>query len=399
MMKLEKSVKDIENIGNMLNHDLSFISSSNNLTEASKRSVSKGWGKYGKVIGKGKRLRMKRGKLEYHPPFIKYGSLLLLIVQMVGLVLLLRYSRIPNDSNDLYLASTAVLLMEIMKLVICNSVIFMQVGSSPYLYVAELKKHIVNTPREVLKLSVPSLLYTVQNNLLYLALTNLDASTYQVCYQLKILTTAIFSMIMMKRKFSIKKWLALLMLAAGVSIIQISGSGDYSMEEHHRYNLNNRLVGLVSVIFASCTSGFSGIYFEKVIKGSVSSLWIRNIQMGLPSIIFAFITVLLKDLETVQKKGFFGGYTFIVWIVVIVQASGGLIVALVVKYADSVLKVFASSISIVVSCVISILFLDFHPNFWFVCGTFLVVTSTVLYSKPEMKAQKGLKRQNLSLMV
>jgi len=325
--------------------------------------------------------------------------LLLLIVQMVGLVLLLRYSRIPNDSNDLYLASTAVLLMEIMKLVICNSVIFMQVGSSPYLYVAELKKHIVNTPREVLKLSVPSLLYTVQNNLLYLALTNLDASTYQVCYQLKILTTAIFSMIMMKRKFSIKKWLALLMLAAGVSIIQISGSGDYSMEEHHRYNLNNRLVGLVSVIFASCTSGFSGIYFEKVIKGSVSSLWIRNIQMGLPSIIFAFITVLLKDLETVQKKGFFGGYTFIVWIVVIVQASGGLIVALVVKYADSVLKVFASSISIVVSCVISILFLDFHPNFWFVCGAFLVVTSTVLYSKPEMKAQKGLKRQNLSLMV
>ena len=33
---------------------------------------------------------------------------------------------------------------------------------------------------EVLKLSVPSFLYTVQNNLLYFALKHLDAAPYQV---------------------------------------------------------------------------------------------------------------------------------------------------------------------------------------------------------------------------
>merc|ERR1712043_50918 len=98
---------------------------------------------------------------------------------------------------------------------------------------------------------------------------------------------------------------------------------------------------------------------------------------GLPSIIFAFVTFVLKDLEKVHTKGFFGGYTLTVWFVVIIQAGGGLIVATVVKYADSVLKVFASSISIVISCVISFLFLDFHPNLWFVFGAFLVVASSV----------------------
>ena len=45
--------------------------------------------------------------------FIKYGSLLLLVGQMVGLVLLMRYTRTHTDGGDLYLASTAVFMMEV----------------------------------------------------------------------------------------------------------------------------------------------------------------------------------------------------------------------------------------------------------------------------------------------
>lgn len=39
---------------------------------------------------------------------------------------------------------------------------------------------IIYKPKETAKLIVPSGLYAVQNNLLYLALSNLDAATYQV---------------------------------------------------------------------------------------------------------------------------------------------------------------------------------------------------------------------------
>ena len=328
--------------------------------------------------------------------FIKYGALLLLVAQMVGLVLLMRYSRTIHDPDQpLYLASTAVFVMEFMKLVICLLVIAVQSNGA---LLRELQIHVIQSPIEIVKLTVPSLLYTIQNNLLYLALTNLDSATYQVCYQLKILTTALFSALLLpQRKFSGQKWAALIILTVGVAIVQISGSGDQhtnpdSNSTADSQQQHNRIVGLVAVLCAACTSGFSGVYFEKILKGSRTSLWIRNVQMGLPSIVIAYVTVYFKDAAAVQSQGFLQGYTAIVWTVVTVQAVGGLIVATVVKYADNVLKVFATSFSIVVSCIISAFLFDFHPTWMFLCGASLVVTATAMYSSPDAPARKTRKK-------
>jgi solute carrier family 35 (UDP-sugar transporter), member A1/2/3 len=348
-------------------------------------------------IRKSRMLRSKTAVTE-HPSataiLIKYAALFLLVAQMVGLVLLMRYSRTVHDPNQpLYLASTAVFIMEVMKFVMCLLVIAYQSGRSVF---SDLWTHTVGSPMEVLKLCVPSLLYTIQNNLLYLALTNLDAATYQVCYQLKILTTALFSVVLLGRKFSPIKWMSLLILTAGVAVVELSGSADQHTSTNHpndelatsEANRHNRWVGLLAVLFAACTSGFSGVYFEKILKGSTTSLWIRNVQMGIPSILIAYITVYIKDGAAIRTNGgMLQGYNRLVWIVVIVQAVGGLIVATVVKYADNVLKVFATSFSIVVSCIFSAFLFDFHPTMAFVVGASLVVTATVMYSTPETKVR------------
>lgn len=173
------------------------------------------------------------------------------------------------------------------------------------------------------------------------------------------------------------------MLTIGVTIVQSSGSADGTIKSHAiDLQKQNRFLGLGAVLCAACTSGFSGVYFEKILKGAQTSLWIRNIQMGLPSIVISFATVYLKDYKTVASSGFFTGYNFWVWTVVIVQAAGGLIVALVVKYADNVLKVFATSFSIIFSCLVSAMLFDFRPNLSFSIGATLVMVSTVLYARP-----------------
>ena len=47
-------------------------------------------------------------------------------------------------------------------------------------------QEVICQPSEIFKLAVPSLLYTIQNNLLYFALTHLDAATFQVGYQVSL---------------------------------------------------------------------------------------------------------------------------------------------------------------------------------------------------------------------
>jgi hypothetical protein len=51
------------------------------------------------------------------------------------------------------------------------------------------------------------------------------------------------------------------------------------------------------------------------------------------------------------------------------QAIGGLVVAVVVRYADNILKGFASSFSIVTSLILCIYMFNFVPTFYFLVGT------------------------------
>lgn len=45
--------------------------------------------------------------------------------------------------------------------------------------------------------------------------------------------------------------------------------------------MGSQLIGVLAVLFACFSSGFAGVYFEKILKETKQSVWIRNIQLGL----------------------------------------------------------------------------------------------------------------------
>ncbi|KAI9299341.1 nucleotide-sugar transporter, partial [Cunninghamella echinulata] len=111
-----------------------------------------------------------------------------------------------------------------------------------------------------------------------------------------------------------------------------------------------------------------------------NQLWIRNLQMSFFSIILGLVfVVFLQDGRTIIERGFFVNYNSLTWLVISIQAFGGLVVALVVKYADNILKGFATSISIILSSLVSIWLFNFSLSGTFVLGATFVIYATYLY--------------------
>ena len=77
------------------------------------------------------------------------------------------------------------------------------------------------------------------------------------------------------------------------------------------------------------------------------------------------------------------------------KAFGSLVIAAVIKYADNILKGFATSISFILSSIVSnFLLKDFEPSTLFIIGSSFVIAATFLYGyeKPATNSN-SIKRQ------
>ncbi|XP_066499608.1 UDP-galactose translocator isoform X2 [Hoplias malabaricus] len=315
---------------------------------------------------------------------LKYISLAILVIQNASLILSIRYVRtLPGDR---FFTTSAVVMAEVLKVFTCLIIIMFQKKGNIRDFVALLFDSIAVQYWDTLKLAVPSLIYTLQNNLQYVAISNLPAATFQVTYQLKILTTALFSVLMLRKSLSRVQWISLLLLFAGVAIVQLEQDGSKQKEAIVSSANQNYFKGLVAVVVSCLSSGFAGVYFEKILKGSSASVWIRNVQLGIFGTLLGLLGLLWNDGPAIAEKGFLFGYTSMVWGVIFNQAFGGLLVAVVVKYADNILKGFATSFSIIVSTVMSIYLFGFHVDLLFTLGAGLVIGAVYMYSLPKPAA-------------
>ena len=120
----------------------------------------------------------------------------------------------------------------------------------------------------------------------------------QVSYQLKILTTALFSVAMLHKRLSRLQWVSLLFLFLGVSVVQMQPT---SVSKSIVATEQSPMLGFMSVVAASVMSGFAGVYFEKLLKHTSPSIFLRNVQLGVIGIVFGTITMLFSDGHTVSQ--------------------------------------------------------------------------------------------------
>jgi UDP-sugar transporter A1/2/3 len=326
-------------------------------------------------------------------------------LQNAFLTIIMHYSRITTSPNETYSAASAVLLNELLKgsvsvaMALRNIDRSMSAPSHPlsekgprhiaprpspasrwptFLHLSRLRslRQAVLSP-DCYKLSIPAILYVIQNNLQYVAASNLDVATFQVTYQMKILTTAFFSVLLLRKRLSTSKWASLVLLAVGVAIVQLQTTSSSSVSSdsgvkvikgtalrseipdvaeaativaHPR--VMHPLKGFLAVTLACMTSGLAGVYFEFLLKVSPSAsnhpppdLWVRNTQLSLFSLVPAIVPILINP-SGPEGVGWLGRVmmsfsNFNGWAIgtVLTQTFGGLITAIVIRYSDNIMSV------------------------------------------------------------
>lgn len=301
---------------------------------------------------------------------VKYLVCCQLVVQNTGAVLLMRYTRSMPGERE-FATETAVIMQECFKGLACVGLLVREHGTISSAW---------EKPREALKTSVPALLYLVQNNLQYVAVTHLDAATYTVSYQTKIVWSGILSVLLLKRKLSTHKWLGIALLAAGVACVQVAGK-DLAVQNRAS---SSRTIGMAAVAAAAMVSALAGVYFEMILKGAKVGLWTRNLQLAFYSVLIGYIKLTTSDLGTQLRTGrreFFQGYTAMTWTCIALNAFGGLLVGMVIRYADAVLKDVALGCSIVLSSLVSVYIFNFELNSLFALGIAAVIYAVFLYGE------------------
>ena len=111
-----------------------------------------------------------------------------------------------------------------------------------------------------------------------------------------------------------------MILTIGVALVQLD---KVEQNASKSYQEQSKIVGLLAVLAACCTSGFAGVYFELVLKprtdpGDETTLtpprpppcvWAKNFQLSSFAFIIALITAFLKDHKAILSDGFFQGYS------------------------------------------------------------------------------------------
>jgi UDP-sugar transporter A1/2/3 len=302
--------------------------------------------------------------------------LILLAVQNSSKNLLMRY---VMKEKPQFLTSAAVIASECLKLTASTCYILFYERKS----VASIIQYFKEDWRNTMLVAVPASAYNLQMSLEYIALANLDASVFSVLVQTKLLFTATFAAIVLRKKLKYIQIISLLLLTVGVMLCNMrfnQGGGEVSNTK-----------GILATLGIAVSSGFASVYTEKVIKtqrttstvaqaGQKYGLAYTQVQLASMSLVTIGVYAMAMDFRKIVEYGLFHNFNVWAGLTVFNSAVGGLIVAAVLKYADSVLKGYATAISVIMTGVLSMVLFGTQLHVVYFLGIVNVVVAVLLYN-------------------
>jgi solute carrier family 35 (UDP-sugar transporter), member A1/2/3 len=335
----------------------------------------------------------KLERAEWVRPYILFA----LLAQNTSYTLLRRYLTAGSGSSTLDVAPPSskeiLLISEIIKFFVSMYMIFYPTedsssNSSGHNHESENKSQkLISLTFSSWKMGFLAGLYLIMNLFSFISLQYIGAGEFTVCAQLKILTTAGFSVLILGTTLSEAKWRALALLVIGCILVAMPGLSTSSHSSTAESPVLSPVIflGYGAVIAEVILSGFASIYFEKIIKSTteVVSIWERNYQLSLYSIAIYSLMIGYDQLFTSEGVAppIFSNWSFLAVIVAILGSLGGLLVAASLKYADSILKTLATAGAIIVTTFLGYLLLNGPFSYEVILGSLVTVIAIINYTK------------------
>lgn len=191
-----------------------------------------------------------------------------------------------------------------------------------------LKTLLSSDPGRLLKLSVPGLLYCINNNVFLHVLSDVMPASFQVLLQLRVIWTGLLFRLVMGKHLSGMQWLALLVLSGGAVLTQTRGSGDdeelgAGAAGASGRNLDTALhmVALGLTLLYTLLSSLAGVYTELLLKrGGDESIHLTNVPLYTWGVIFNVGTLFVQG--STATGGFWRGWDRSgTWVVMILLVS------------------------------------------------------------------------------
>ncbi|KAI4963660.1 hypothetical protein ZWY2020_011233 [Hordeum vulgare] len=196
------------------------------------------------------------------------------------------------------------------------------------------------------------------------------ASAYQILKNLNIISTGVLYRIILKKKLSEIQWAAFILLCAGCTTAQLNPSSDHVLQ--------TPIQGWMMAIVMALLSGFAGVYTEAIIKKRPSrNINVQNFWLYIFGMLFNLVAICVQDFDAVMNKGFFHGYSFITLLMILNHALSGIAVSMVMKYADNIVKVYSTSVAMLLTAIVSVFLFGFNLSLAFFLGSTVVLSRCI----------------------
>ena len=230
------------------------------------------------------------------------------------------------------------------------------------------------TPASVATAAVPGFAYQALNNLKFVTLYYLDAATFQILGNLKILATGLAGRWLMGRQMSVGKWCALVLLSLGAGTTQLGRASDAG---------GGAAFGYASALACVTLSATVGVFTEKFMKGNLQSIHWQNLQLYLFGIL-ANLGALHWSRGTLSDPAEatsspFRGFNIGAVLCVLALSLSGLSVSFLLRFADSIVKTYATALSAPFAALTARIIIGTPLGFEHIMGLGVMLLSLVFY--------------------